>query len=429
MQQDFSTLGIGPVVLKAVRELGYTEPTPVQALAIPAGLSGRDLLASAQTGTGKTAAFGIPLIERIAKLPRGKTQALVLAPTRELAAQIAEVLVSLSRHTNLRVASVFGGVGFGPQLAAFKRGTEIIVACPGRLLDLMAQGAAKLDAIDVLVLDEADRMMDMGFLPSVRRIVAKIPKNRQTMMFSATMAPEIAKLSADILNNPERIAIAPKTDVTTAEGITHTAYTIDGARKTDLLLELLKDNNIFSAIAFTRTKARANRLALALAKHGHTAERIHGDRSQAQRTRALADFKQGKLRVLVATDVAARGIDVAALGHVINFDVPMVAEDYVHRVGRTARAEALGDAITFVARDEEAYFRDIEKKVGRRIDRAKVPDLGAPTAPEMPAARQQVQRGPRPGGPGQFGRPARPMGGAPSGAPVQQRRRAASGRG
>ncbi len=273
----------------------------------------------------------------------------------------------------MRIATVYGGVGFGPQINAFARGTDVIVATPGRLLDLIAQGAARLDNVSVLVLDEADRMLDMGFLPAVKRIVARVPRERQTLLFSATIAPEVEKLTRELMHDPVRVETTPRSSSTAAEGITHTAYTVDQQRKTDLLVELLKDNAIYSAIAFTRTKARANRLAAALDKHDVRAERIHGDRSQAQRTRALADFKRGKLRVLVATDVAARGIDVADLGHVVNFDVPMVPQDYIHRVGRTARASSTGDAITFVSREEEPLFRDIEKAVGRRIDRSKVP--------------------------------------------------------
>jgi ATP-dependent RNA helicase RhlE len=375
LHQNFDALGLSPALLRAVRELGYTTPTPVQAAAIPPALAGRDVLASAQTGTGKTAAFGLPLIEALAPLPRNRTHALILAPTRELAAQIAGNLTDLAKHTGLRVAAIYGGVGFAPQYAAFARGTEIVVACPGRLLDLMAQGKARLDRVSLLVLDEADRMLDMGFLPAVRRIVNKLPARTQTMLFSATIAPEIATLSRDLLRDPVRVEITPRSTATTAEGITHTAYAVDQQRKTDLLGKLLEDNAIFSAIVFTRTKSRANRLALQLAKFNVPADRIHGDRSQAQRTRALADFKRGKLRVLVATDLAARGIDVEDLGHVINFDVPLVPEDYVHRVGRTARAESTGDAITFVSHEEEKLFRDIEKAVGKRIDRSKMPEL------------------------------------------------------
>jgi ATP-dependent RNA helicase RhlE len=393
MQTSFDTLGLSPAQLRAVRELGFTTPTPVQAGAIPPALAGRDVLASAQTGTGKTAAFGLPLIERLTALPRNRTHALILAPTRELAAQIAASLTDLAKHAQLRVAAIYGGVGFAPQATAFARGTEIIVACPGRLLDLIAQRKARLEHVSCLVLDEADRMLDMGFLPSVRRIVGHLPARTQTMMFSATIAPEIATLSRNLLRNPVRVDIAPRGDAATAEGITHTAYAVDQQRKTDLLLKLLEDNAIFSAIAFTRTKSRANRLALHLAKHDVPADRIHCDRSQAQRTRALADFKRGKLRVLVATDLAARGIDVEDLGHVINFDVPLVPEDYVHRVGRTARAEATGDAITFVSHEEEKLFRAIENAVGKRIDRSKMPALPEARA-QAPALKPAIHRPP-----------------------------------
>ena len=402
MQPNFDALGLGPASLRAVRELGFTVPTPVQAAAIPPALAGKDVLASAQTGTGKTAAFGLPLLERLAVLPRKKTRALILAPTRELAAQIAAHLTALGKGSNLRVASIYGGVGFGGQIAAFARGTEIIVATPGRLMDLMSQGAARLDDVSLLVLDEADRMLDMGFLPAVKRIVAKLPAQRQTLLFSATIAPEVLKLTRELLRDPVRVEMTTQSSTTAAEGITHTAYTVAQQSKTDLLVELLKDNNIFSALAFTRTKARANRLALALEKHNVPAERIHGDRSQAQRTRALADFKRGKVRVLVATDVAARGIDIVDLGHVVNYDVPMVPEDYVHRVGRTARAEQTGDAITFVSHEEERLFRDIEKAVGRRIDRSKVPVLpepaAAPMQPQQQSRRFSAPHSPHPGG-------------------------------
>jgi ATP-dependent RNA helicase RhlE len=392
MQPSFDTLGLSPASLRAVRELGFTVPTPVQVAAIPPALAGKDVLASAQTGTGKTAAFALPILERLALLPRKKTHALILAPTRELAAQIAAHFAALAKGTDLRVAAIFGGVGFGAQISAFARGTEIIVATPGRLMDLMNQGAARLGNVSLLVLDEADRMLDMGFLPAVKRITGKLPTPRQTLFFSATIAPEVLELTRSLLHDPVRVEITPRSNATTAAGITHTAYTIPQQSKTDLLVELLKDNNIFSAIAFTRTKARANRLALALERHNVPAERIHGDRSQAQRTRALADFKRGKLRVLVATDLAARGIDVVDLGHVVNFDVPMVPEDYVHRVGRTARAEQTGDAITFVSHEEERLFRDIEKAVGRRIDRSTVPALPEPVAVPV---QTQGSRGPQ----------------------------------
>jgi ATP-dependent RNA helicase RhlE len=322
----------------------------------------------------------------LAEQPRGKTRVLILAPTRELAAQIGDHLAALARHTKISVAAVYGGVGFGPQVTAFRRRTDIIVATPGRLLDHLAQGTVKLDDVSTLVIDEADRMLDMGFLPAVRRVLRQVPAQRQTLFFSATIPPAIATLSKEILHDPVRVDLAPKT--TPAQRITQTVYSIDQQRKSDLLLELLKrDNAIYSAIAFTRTKARANRLAATLEKHNVKADRIHGDRSQSQRTRALDDFKRGKYRVLVATDIAARGIDIAELGHVVNYDVPMVPEDYVHRVGRTARASASGDAITFVAPDEEKYFAQIERALGGRLDRAKNPALPAPSVSAPPAPR------------------------------------------
>jgi ATP-dependent RNA helicase RhlE len=379
--------------LRAVRDLHYTDATPVQELAIPPALSGRDILASAQTGSGKSAAFGIPLISALMDKPRGTTRALILAPTRELAAQITAHLTELAKYTKVRVAAVYGGVGFAGQAGAFKRGTDIIVATPGRLLDHLGQGTAKIDTVEYLVLDEADRMLDMGFLPVVRRLLKLIPHTRQTLFFSATIPPPIATLAKEMLRDPARIDLAPKT--APAVGITQTAYSIDQQRKADLLIELLtQDNAIYSAIAFTRTKARANRLAAMLTKHNVSAERIHGDRSQAQRTRALADFKAGKYRILVATDIAARGIDIEALGHVVNYDVPMVPEDYVHRIGRTARAKALGDAITFVAPDEEPLFAQIERVLGKRIDRTKLPQLPevARAQPAPPSRSAQAPR-------------------------------------
>jgi ATP-dependent RNA helicase RhlE len=384
----FDSLDLRPAVLRAVHDLGFREPTPVQAAAIPPALAGRDILASAETGSGKSAAFGIPLITALADQPRGTTRALVLAPTRELAMQIAEHLTALAKHTNVRVAAVFGGVGFGGQVGAFKRGTEIIVATPGRLLDHIGQGNANLRTIEYLVLDEADRMLDMGFLPVVRRMLKMIPAERQTLFFSATIPPEIAALTKEMLRDPVRVELQAKS--APAEGITQTVYTVNQLSKSDLLLELLKDNAIYSAIAFTRTKARANRLAALLERNNVTAERIHGDRSQAQRTRALADFKRGKYRILVATDIAARGIDIVELGHVVNYDVPMVPEDYIHRIGRTARYKATGDAITFVSREEEGYFAQIERKLGKRMDRAKTPELPAPSGPPEPPERTRT---------------------------------------
>lgn len=353
--------------MRALNDLSFKEPTPIQLDAIPPALEGRDVLASAQTGSGKSAAFGLPLIQTIAGRPLGKTQALILVPTRELCEQIAEHLTALARHTKVRVAAVYGGVGFRPQIAAFRGGTEIIVATPGRLMDHVRGGNARLDGIDILVLDEADRMLDMGFLPAVRRIVATLPRERQTLFFSATLPPAISGLVRELLREPVRVELAA--DKAPIELLTQRVYAVPQEHKTELLLELLKDNNIYTAIAFTRTKHRANRLAASLAKQNVPTDVLHGDRTQAQRTRALENLKKGKCRVLVATDIAARGIDVAKLGHVVNYDVPLVAEDYVHRIGRTARAKAAGDAITFVSLEEEPLILKIEYTIGRKLER------------------------------------------------------------
>ena len=346
----------------------FEKPTPIQVQAIPPAMLGRDVLASAQTGSGKSAAFGLPIINALSGGTPNKTQALILAPTRELADQICVHLQLLAKYTKVRVAAVYGGVGARPQITALKSGTEIIVATPGRLWDHMQSGHARLGDVSTVVLDEADRMLDIGFLPIVRRILEKLPNVKQTLFFSATLPPAINGLVRDILHDPVRVELA--LEVRNVDTLTQTLYAVPTEHKTALLLELLKDNAIYSAIAFTRTKARANRLATALERSRISVELMHGDRSQAQRTRALDHLKRGKVRILVATDVAARGIDVAALGHVINFDVPMAAEDYIHRVGRTARAHASGDAVTFVSPDEEPLVRRIESVIGKRIERS-----------------------------------------------------------
>ncbi len=380
----FEELGLQPALLRAVRDLHFTEPTPIQNLAIPPALQGRDVLASAETGSGKSAAFGLPILQALLDKPRGKTRALILAPTRELADQIAVHLALLAKHTNVRVAPVYGGVGFGAQITAFKRGADIIVATPGRLLDHLARGTAKLDDVSILVLDEADRMLDMGFLPAVRRVIKYVSPARQTLFFSATLPPAISALVRDMLRDPVRVELARKP--APVETLSQTVYAVPQERKTDLLLELLKSNDIRSAIAFTRTRARANRLAAALEKHHIPSDLIHGDRSQSQRTSALDNFKRGKYRVLVATDIAARGIDIVDLGHVINYDVPGAAEDYVHRIGRTARAHAAGDAITFVSSDEEPMMKSIEYALGRPLTRSRNP-LFPDASIEPPKAR------------------------------------------
>ncbi len=357
-------------------------------MSIPPGLEGRDVLASAETGSGKSAAFGLPILNKLMDLPRGKTRALILAPTRELADQIAAHLKLLAKYTDIRIAAVYGGVGFGPQATAFKRGSDIVVATPGRLLDHIERGTAKLGDVSLLVLDEADRMLDMGFLPPVRRILRYVARERQTFFFSATLPPAIAGLVREMLHDPARVELAAK--ASPVAGLTQTVYAVPNEKKTDLFLELLKDNTIYSAIAFTRTKARANRLAAALEKHRIPSDLIHGDRSQSQRTRALEDFKRGKHRVLVATDIAARGIDILELGHVVNYDVPRAAEDYMHRIGRTARAKSTGDAITFVSSDEEPLMKQIEYALGKRLDRTKNPLF--PDASTAPPKAQVVYR-------------------------------------
>jgi ATP-dependent RNA helicase RhlE len=383
---------LSAALFRGIEDLLYKEPTPIQRMAIPPALAGHDVLASAPTGSGKSAAFGLPVLEALLKSASGKTGALILAPTRELAQQITEHLRQLAKYTKIRVAPVYGGVGMGPQIKAFRRGTEIIVATPGRLIDLMQQGEANLRDVEVLVLDEADRMLDMGFLPAVKRIIVKLPNRRQTLFFSATLAGAASALARELLRDPVRVNLTPT--AAPVDTITQSVYAVDQHKKTELLVDLLKDNRIFSAMVFTRTKARADRVANALSKHKVDAERIHGDRSQAQRLRALNAFKQGRYRVLVATDVAARGIDIADLGHVINYDVPADAADYIHRIGRTARASKTGDAITFVSRDEAHLFAQIERSMGKRVARAEHPfvDVATSVQPEPQARRRTFRR-------------------------------------
>jgi ATP-dependent RNA helicase RhlE len=367
----FSALKLHSDLQRGLRDLGFRRPTAIQTAAIPPALDGRDLLASAMTGSGKTAAFLLPILHKLLGRPRGATRALVLTPTRELAAQILADLVDLAVHTPITAAAVYGGVGMGPQEHAFRSGADVIVGTPGRLLDHFRSPYAKLAALEYLVLDEADRMLDMGFLPDIRRVLRHLPSRRQTLFFSATMPAAIAELSREILRNPVMIDVerpsAPPT------GITQAVYPVPQPLKAALLVALLQGDDMRDALVFTRTKHRADRLARYLAEREVSVQRIHGNRSQAQRTEALAGFKNGKYRVLVATDIAARGIDVTRLGHVVNFDVPAAPDDYVHRVGRTARAEATGTAFTLVAPDEEPSLREIERAIGRRLLRVTVP--------------------------------------------------------
>lgn len=363
----FADLGLHEHLMRALDRLAFNTPTAVQAEAIPAGAAGRDVLACAATGSGKTAAFLLPLLEQLREAPRGETRALVLVPTRELAMQVMTHFKELAHHTQLRAAAVYGGVGMKPQEQAFRRGVDVIVATPGRLLDHMQYGYASLSGVRHLVLDEADRMMDMGFLPALRQVLAHLPKKRQTLLFSATMPSRIGELAREFLVDP--VLVNRGRVAKPAAGITQALYPVPSARKVDLLIELVKQDEIGNAIVFCRTKHRANRVAQKLERAGISCERIHGNRSQAQRTKALAGFKDGTYRVLVATDVVARGIDITALEHVINFDVPNGPDDYIHRVGRTARADATGDAYTFVAPEEESTLRDIERQLGRRVER------------------------------------------------------------
>jgi ATP-dependent RNA helicase RhlE len=386
----FSNLKLHPALVRAVKELGFVRPTAVQTAAIPPALEGRDVIASAQTGSGKTAAFLLPIINRLIARPRRTTKALVLVPTRELAAQILEDLSALSVHTPIIGAAVYGGVGMGPQEHAFRSGVDVIIATPGRLIDHMRSSYAKLNHIEHLVLDEADRMLDMGFLPEVRRIVARLPPRRQTLFFSATMPPPIVALAGDMLRNP--VSIRTQSHAAPASGITHAVYPVSSDLKSALMVHLLRDGTITQALIFTRTKHRANRLADYLVRAGVRAERIHGNRSQSQRTAALAGFKNGTFRVLVATDIAARGIDVSALGHVVNFDVPRAPDDYVHRVGRTGRAEAKGEAFTLVSSEEEGDLRAIERAIGKRLPRVTVPDFDYAARPKQRLEIPMAQR-------------------------------------
>jgi ATP-dependent RNA helicase RhlE len=343
------------------------------------------------TGSGKTAAFLLPILHRLIDKPRGTTRALVLTPTRELAAQIVEDLNDLAVHTPLTAAPVFGGVGMGPQEHAFRSGVDVMVGTPGRLLDHFRFPYARLAGLQYLVLDEADRMLDMGFLPDIRRILRHLPPRRQTLFFSATMPPPIAQLSREMLTNPSTINLERRS--APAVGITHAVYPVPQHLKAALLRKLLDGQEIHDALVFTRTKHRANKLAKYLGEQGIDVDRIHGNRSQAQRTEALRGFKSGKYRVLVATDIAARGIDVTALGHVVNFDVPVVPDDYIHRVGRTARAEATGSAFTLVSPEEEESLRAIEKAIGSRLPRVTLPDFDyRATAPPPPPATHRPRR-------------------------------------
>jgi ATP-dependent RNA helicase RhlE len=365
----FEELGLSKKALSALAHAGFEAPTPIQAQAIPPALLGKDVIGAAATGTGKTLAFVLPLLERLHGKVHG-TRALILAPTRELALQIEEQIEKFRNGYHLRSAVVIGGVGMGPQTSAFQRGVEIIVATPGRLNDHLDSGTAKLDQVEILVLDEADRMLDMGFLPQLRRILKHVPRQRQSLLFSATMAGEVATFAREHLRDPVRVEVARSG--TTAERATQHVFLVGQEEKTALLLALLQQDDL-STLVFTRTKRRADRVAKDLLRAGHKVAVIHADRSQGQRRHALDSFKSGESRVLVATDIAARGIDVAEIGHVVNFDLPHVPEDYVHRIGRTARAAASGRASSFASPEEHDLLRGIEKFTRKAVERAPVP--------------------------------------------------------
>lgn len=372
----FTALGLIEPLLRAVHTLGYTEPTPIQAQAIPAILKGRDVLASAQTGTGKTASFVLPLLQRTLDKPRAKgnkTRILILTPTRELAAQVHESIVQYGQHLSLRSAAIFGGVKINPQMMRLRSGVELLVATPGRLLDLHQQRALQLDEVDTLVLDEADRMLDMGFIHDIKRILNLLPRKRQNLLFSATFSDDIRKLVQGLLNDPVEIDVAPRN--ATAASIKQTIHPVDKARKADLLSHLIHKNKWGQTLVFSRTKHGANKLVKQLEEAQIYAAAIHGNKSQSQRTKVLADFKSGDLHVLVATDIAARGIDIDDLPFVVNFDLPNIPEDYVHRIGRTGRASASGFAVSLVSADEAPQLHAIEKLIKHKLLRVEIDDF------------------------------------------------------
>jgi len=387
---QFSEFHLDPAIARGVTDLGFSTPTPIQIAALPPGLAGRDVLACAMTGSGKTAAFVLPILQRLLARPGNGPRALVVTPTRELAAQVHEHLKALGRHTRIRSVAVFGGVAAGPQERALRAGVDVVVATPGRLLDHMQHPWLRFDRLEVLVLDEADRMLDMGFLPDVKRILAALPKQRQSLLFSATLPAPIVELSRQLLRDPARIDVERPSAPPTL--VTQSVLPVAEQLKPLLLVELLRRGDIRTALVFTRTKHRANRLADKLSRAGIVCDRIHGNRSQRQREAALADFKNGRLQVLVATDIAARGIDVHDLPHVVNFDVPVQPDDYIHRVGRTARSGATGDAITFVSPAEGPQLAAIERALGRRLHRRRLDGFDYDAKPagqlEIPVAER-----------------------------------------
>jgi ATP-dependent RNA helicase RhlE len=400
---SFESLGLAPALLRALAEQGYANPTPIQAGAIPLVLEGHDLLAAAQTGTGKTAAFALPLLQKLSTGRETQTRrprALVLTPTRELAAQVNDNLRDYGKHIRVSSTTIFGGVSMGPQMQALRRGVDVVIATPGRLIDHMQQRSVDLSGVEVLVLDEADRMLDMGFLPALKRILGALPRQRQTLLFSATFAPPIKALALQFMHEPREVSVTPPNTV--ANTVSHHVHPVDAARKRDLLLHVLAQDSRRQTLVFSRTKHGADKLVRYLEASGLRAAAIHGNKSQNARTRALGDFKNGRITVLVATDIAARGIDIDQLPIVINYDLPMVAEDYVHRIGRTGRAGAEGLAVSLVSHDESGLLRDIRRLLKQEIAITDVPgfepsqplrlDAGAP----RPVQGQRQPRAPRP---------------------------------
>jgi ATP-dependent RNA helicase RhlE len=400
---DFKSFKFHPKVEAGIVAAGYTTPTPIQAQAIVPVMEKKDVMGLAQTGTGKTAAFGLPILHRLMTGKRGQVRALIIAPTRELAEQINEAIKSLGKMTGLRSITVYGGVGINPQKAALKRGVDIVVACPGRLLDHIQQGTIDLSKLEVLVLDEADHMFDMGFLPDIRKILKALPSQRQTLLFSATMPIEIRRLANDILRYPQTIQADTATSATT---VRHALYPVAQHLKTDLLLQMLEHTDTDSVLVFTRTKHRAKRLGEKLGKSGYKATSLQGNLSQNRRQEALNGFRQGKYQILVATDIAARGIDVSQVSHVINYDVPTTPEAYVHRIGRTGRAARTGDAYTMVAADDKSMIRSIERLLGKSIEQRTMDGFDYKKA--APPRSAQADRGSQNRGGGGGQRHARP---------------------
>ncbi len=425
---SFDQLGLAPAFLRAVAEQGYTEPTPIQQQAIPLVLAGRDLMAGAQTGTGKTAAFVLPMLQRLGagtagtageapRQDRRRIRVLVLAPTRELALQVEESVRVYGKHSGIRSTAIYGGVGFGPQVNAIRRGVDVVVATPGRLLDHVGQRTIDLSSVEILVLDEADRMLDMGFIRDIRRVLEDLPRERQNLLFSATFSNEIRSLAAGFLRDPASVQVTPRN--TAAPLVSQVVHPVDRERKRELLSHLIRTGAIDQALVFTRTKHGANRLAEQLGRDGIRAVAIHGNKSQGQRVRALADFKSGVTPILVATEIAARGLDIDGLPHVVNVELPMVPEDYVHRIGRTGRAGMTGHAVSLVCVDEQKLLRDIERVLGTSIPTEVIPGFepdrsirpepilrgglgrARPSGPPRHHGQRQAQHGQRPGGPRQ----------------------------